>query len=183
MRRAAILLLAAAGLAAADAPPVLKAQDLPKVPGPLTSRFTHQPRYQDPAALGAGRDDLQLRIRDSARNGGSSIPAVGLPSGSVHVAGDAVGIVAGWKAYRVDVPVGTSVHFRLRSAHEGWFRVRAANKWGDLGPGMLQNIISTGNPEASYKNPGKAQETIYFVVDTSELSAQNENYDLDVTWS
>lgn len=47
---------------------------------------------------------------------------------------------------------------------------------------MLQNLIPTGNPEASYTNPKKVTNTIFFVVDTSELGAEAEPYTLVVDW-
>jgi hypothetical protein len=96
---------------------------------------------------------------------------------------DKVMDVAGWKAYRVDVPAGGSIHMRLRGLHEAWFVLQTVNKWGALEEGMLQNRITTGNPEAQYKNPTKDTKTIYFVVDTTELNPIGEEYTLEVTVS
>ena len=89
--------------------------------------------------------------------------------------------MAGWKAYRVDVPAKGAIHVRLRGEHEAWFRVGTVNQWGVLEKGMLQNVIPTGNPEASYKNPKDETVSIFFIVDTTELNVQGETYTLEVT--
>ncbi len=175
MRRLLILTaLPLVGAAATDFREV-DASKLPNVPGPTTTRMP------DPA-----RDinftGIDAKIRTQARRTASIQPAVALPPGSLKVK-DKVADVAGWKAYRVDVPAGGSIHMRLRGPHEAWFVIRTANKWGTLEKGMLQNIIKTGNPEARYKNPTQATQTIYFVVDTTELNTVGEEYTLEVTVS
>ena len=148
---------------------------LPSVPGPSTTRLT------DPA-----RDfnfsGIDAQIRTQARHTSSVLPAVALPPGSLRVK-DKVADIAGWKAYRVDVPPKGSIHMRLRGLHEAWFKVRTVNRWGNLEEGMLQNQIATGNPEARYANPTPKTKTIYFVVDTTELNMQGEAYTLEVTVS
>ena len=121
-----------------------------------------------------------MQMRESARRG-PSIPAVALPAGSVAVA-DTVGSVAGWKAYRIEVPPGVKVHARIHAVHEAWFTVRAVNRLGALEKGMLQNLILTGNPEASYTNPKAEANTIFFVVDTTEPDVSSEPYTLAVEW-
>ncbi|MBS1784681.1 MAG: hypothetical protein JST24_04545 [Acidobacteria bacterium] len=159
--------------------PEVAGKDLKKVPGPLVDRYCGAPGYHDPAA-GPGNSPLQMEIRSAARRG-PSIPALALPEGPVTVS-DTVGSIAGWKAYRVEVPAGTKVHARIHCAHNGWFLVRTVARMGNLEQGMLQNLIPTGNPEASYTNPKKVTNTIFFVVDTSELGAEAEPYTLVVDW-
>lgn len=180
MRTVLYPLLASALLAQSPAPREIQGKDLPKVPGPFVDRFCHLPGYHDPAA-GSGGSELQMRIRESARSG-PGIPAVALPEGPLAVK-DSVGSVAGWKAYRVEVPAGAKVHARIHAAHEAWFTMRTVNRMGSLEEGMLQNLIKTGNPEASYTNPKKAANTIFFVVDTTEPDVSGEDYTLTVNWT
>lgn len=160
-------------------PQGIAGKDLPSVPGPFVDRYCGTPGYHDPAE-GPGNSPLQMQIRESARRS-PSIPARALPNGPVAVT-DTVGSIAGWKAYRVDVPPGAKVHARIHSAHDGWFLVRTVNRMGTLEEGMLRNLLGTGNPEASYTNPKKETNTIFFVVDTSETSADSEPFTLVVDW-
>ena len=179
MRTALPLLICPILAAQGTAPKEVAGKDLPTVPGPFVDRYCRAPGYQDPAA-GPGNSPLQMQIRESARRG-PSIPARALPEGPVTVT-DTVGSIAGWKAYRVEVPAGAKVHARIHSAHDGWFLVRTVNKMGALEEGMLRNLMLTGNPEASYTNPKKETNTIFFVVDTSEADANSEQYRLVVDW-
>lgn len=151
------------------------ASTLPKIPGPSTTRMV------DPAQ-GMDSNGADARIRFQARHSSSVQPAVVLPPGSLRVK-DKVADISGWKAYRVEVPSGGSIHMRLRGTHEGWFVIRTVNKWGGLEEGMLQNKIKTGNPEARYINYSKEAKTIFFVVDTSEMNIFGEEYILEVTVS
>jgi hypothetical protein len=105
---------------------------------------------------------------------------VDLPAGDVAVTHTVV-LPAGWRAYRFEAAPGEKVHARLRGVHEAWFVVRCVARFGQLKPGMLQNRIHTGNPEASYVNQGKAPSEAYFVVDTSEVLRGDEPYTLTVT--
>ena len=178
MRRA-LPFLAASLLLAQAQPQAVAGKDLKTVPGPFVDRYCAAPGYHDPAA-GPGNDDLQMQIREASRRS-PSIPAVALPAGPVSVS-DHVGSVAGWKAYRLEVPAGAKVHARVHSAHDAWFKVRTVNQVGAIEEGMLQNILGTGNPEASYTNPKKAANTIFFVVDTTEAGAVSEPYELRVDW-
>lgn len=177
--RLPLALLLCPVLAAQTAPPEVAGKDLQKVPGPLVDRISGAPGYRDPAG-GPGTSRFQMEIRSNARRG-PSIPAVALPNGAVAVS-DSVGTMAGWKAYRVEVPPGAKVHARIRGLHEGWFRVSTVNKMGSLEKGMLQNLQPTGNPEASYTNPKAETNTIFFIVDTTEADAQAEPYTLVVDW-
>ncbi len=152
--------------------PVLEGAKLARVPGPMNVRL------RDEAPGLTPRGDLQVRIRHSARHS-PSIPAVSLPSHSC-VIHDRVGDVGGWKAYRAEVLPQKSLKVRLRGDHEAWFRIRTVNRWGQLEEGMLRNLIPTGNPEASYKNPKAVPNEVFFIVDTTELGAEAEDYRLEV---
>jgi len=72
---------------------------------------------------------------------------------------------AGWTAYEFRVPPGENIQVRLNHSNEGWFHLRTVNKWGDLEPGMLQNLIPTGNPEVKYRNPTDQPRCVYVIVD------------------
>jgi len=72
---------------------------------------------------------------------------------------------AGWIAYGFRVAPGGRLHVRLSHPKEGWFRLAMMNKWGVLEPGMLQNLIPTGNPEVSYTNPTQEWKAVYVLVD------------------
>ena len=176
------LLAAISAQSPQETPPrEIAGKDLPYVPGPYADRYRRQPGWADPAA-GPGNSPIQMRIRESSRRS-PSIPAVALPEGDGAVAvGDCVGSMAGWKAYRVEVPAGAKVHARIRGDHPAWFLVRTVNRTGGLEEGMLQNLIPTGNPEASYTNPKAGPSTVYFVVDTKDPDISTEKYTLVVDW-
>jgi hypothetical protein len=55
------------------------------------------------------------------------------------------------------------------------------NRWGDLETGMLQNLIPTGNPEATFRNPRAEPATLFVVVDTTEMGMQGEAFKLTFT--
>jgi len=59
--------------------------------------------------------------------------------------------------------------------------VRCVNRMGQLEKGMLQNMIPTGNPEASFINEGTEAKTVYFVVDTTMYLNGSEPYTLTFT--
>ncbi|HET6330134.1 MAG TPA: hypothetical protein VFF76_05030 [Holophagaceae bacterium] len=177
MRTALCLLICPVLAAQGSVPKEIAGKDLATVPGPFVDRFCSVPGYRDPAA-GPGNSSIQMQIRESARRG-PSIPARALPDGPVAVK-DIVGSAAGWKAYQVRVPAGAKVHARVHSAHDAWFVVRTVNRMGALEEGMLRNLIGTGNPEATYTNPKKETNTIFFVVDTTEIDVNSEPYTLAV---
>ena len=157
---------------ALETPPVLEGSKLAVVPGPMT------PRGPDNAA-GPGESSIQMEIRRRTRNA-ATVPAVAVPT-LPSVIEDRVELPSGWKAYRLDAPAGATVKARLRALHEAWFRVRIVNRWGVHERGMLHNRIPTGNPEASYINPKAEKSSFYFIVDTTETSAETETYRLELT--
>ncbi len=175
MRRSFVLLAIPLLAAATSDIKEIDASKLPSVPGPSTTPMADPAR--DLAFTG-----LDAKIRTQSRHTGSILPTVALPPGSLKLK-DKVADVSGWKAYRVDVPAGGSIHMRLRGSHEGWFVLRTVNKWGNQEAGMLQNQIKTGNPEARYKNPTQETKTIFFIVDTTELNTLGEEYTLEVNVS
>ncbi len=71
----------------------------------------------------------------------------------------------GWKGYAFVVPPKGTLHVSLNHTNRGWFRLVMMNKWGDLQPGMLQNLIPTGNPEVTFKNPKDEAQAVYVVAD------------------
>jgi hypothetical protein len=156
-------------LAQAPPAPMLEGSKLQQVPGPMA------PAYPDPA-LGFQAKDIQFQIR--ARSRRARVPALGVPS-IPFVVEDRIGDPAGWKAYSVEAPPGSTIWARLRSAHEGWFRVHTVNRWGLQEVGMLQNRIPTGNPEATFINSRNSGTTVYFLVDTTELGAESEPFRLE----
>lgn len=166
------LLLAPGPAARPQEIPEVEGKALASVPGPFTDRYPDPAR--DPASRGL---DVQIR-RQSRRR--PSIPGVAVPSLPLAVK-DRIADPAGWRAYRVEVPAKAIVHARLTSDHEGWFLVRTVNKWGQLTEGMLQNLIPTGNPEATFKNPKDEAAEVFFVVDTRDLGAQGEPFTLTFT--
>jgi hypothetical protein len=146
-------------------------KDLPKVPGPMTGTSALRDLSNLP-----GDSRMDLAIRRSARRT-PTVPAVAVPAGDLAIR-HAVPFAAGWMAYKVEAAPGERIQARLAGVHEGWFKVRVVNRFGDLGEGMLQNLIQTGNPEASYQNPGKAAVTVFFVVDTTVKLSGDEPYTL-----
>lgn len=153
-------------------PPVLEGNKLAVVPGPQA------PRGPDQAA-GPGESSIQMGIRSRARHS-ATVPAVAVPT-LPTVIEDQVERPSGWKAYRLEAPAGATVKARLRAPHEAWFRVRIVNRWGVHEQGMLHNRIPTGNPEASFINPKQEKTTFYFIVDTTETSAETETFRLELT--
>lgn len=166
-----VLLMVPAALAQAPAPlPVVEAKDLPRAPrGPMV------PHRSDPG----GEGSIIGETRRGARRG-PSIPALQLPAGSVRVQ-DKIPDLAGWRAYAIEVPAGGKVKVHVVEGRKAWFRVLGVNAWGRDEPGLLQNRIPTGEPQASYQNPTKETRTIYFIVDTLDVNMIGERYAIEVT--
>ena len=150
--------------------PEMEAKDL--VPAP---RGPMPPHVRD----GGAEASVMGQARHSARRG-PSIPALQLPAGSIRVK-DKIPDLSGWRAYAIDVPGGGTVKAQVVEGRKAWFRVLAVNAWGRDEPGLLQNRIATGEPQATYKNPGPETRTIYFIVDTLDTNMVGETYTLEVT--
>ena len=162
------------GLVAPAGMTVLEGKALPQVPGPLTGTQPLLDRSFNP-----GDSRIDLAMRAAARRGGAT-PGVQVPAGDVAIR-HGVALPAGWMAYRVEAAPGERIQARLRTTHEGWFKVSVVNKFGEMEEGMLHNLIPTGNPEASYQNPRKDTATVYFVVDTTTQLNGSEPYLLLIT--
>ena len=157
-------------VAQAPAPlPVLAAKDLPRA-----ARGPQPPQGPDPGA----ERSLVGRTRAAARSG-PSIPALQLPEGSVQVQ-DKIPDPSGWRAYAIEVPPGAGVEVRVVEGRRGWFRVLGVNHWGQLEEGLLQNRIHSGEPRATYQNPGREPRTIYFIVDTLDAHMTGEAFTVQV---
>lgn len=89
---------------------------------------------------------------------------------------------SGWCSYRVEVPAGASVHARLTGLHPAWFRVRATKRAdGSASQGRTRTPIPTGNPEATFRNPGPGAVTVFFVVDMPGTEAVGEDFRIAFT--
>ena len=149
--------------------PVIEAKELPPAPrGPMV------PQVPDPGS----ERGITGQIRLGARKG-PSIPALQLPAGSVRVK-DKIPDISGWRAYAVEVPGGGTIKVHVVEGRKAWFRVLGVNAWGRDEPGLLQNRIPTGEPQATYKNPGQETRTIYFIVDTLDANMTGEAFEIDV---
>ncbi|WP_243304210.1 hypothetical protein [Geothrix oryzisoli] len=165
-----LLLLPMVVLQAPAPLPVVEAKDLPKAPrGPMVP---HRPDV-------AAEASITGETRRAARRG-PSIPALQLPAGSVRVT-DKVPDISGWRAYAIEVPAGGKVKVHVVEGRKAWFRVLGVNAWGRDEPGLLQNRIATGEPQATYENPTKETRTIYFIVDTLDANMIGEPFTLEVT--
>lgn len=139
------------------------------------SRGPMRPNYPDQGADAS----IMGQARRGARSG-PSIPALQLPTGSVRVK-DKVPDISGRRAYAIEVPAGGSVKVHVVEGRKGWFRVLGVNEWGQEEPGLLQNRISTGEPQATYKNLRQGSHTIYFIVDTQDWNMIHEPFTVEVT--
>ena len=150
--------------------PEVEAKDLaPAARGPMVPHVRDEGTEHSP--LGQARRGARM---------GPSIPALQLPSGSVRVK-DKIPDMSGWRAYAIEVPGGGTVKAHVVEGRKAWFRVLGVNAWGMEEPGLLQNRIPTGEPEATYKNQGPEARTIYFIVDTLDIDMVSEPYILEVT--
>lgn len=150
--------------------PEVAAKDLPPAPrGPMP------PQVRD----GGAESGPLGQVRRSARKG-PSIPALQLPAGSLRVQ-DKVPDVSGWRAYAIEVPGGGTVKVHVVEGRKAWFRVLGVNAWGREEPGLLQNRIPSGEPQATYKNPSKETRTIYFIVDSLDANMVGDPFTVEVT--
>lgn len=125
--------------------------------------------------------DIMAEIQAMARRGFIAVHPVGEGTAEFTGVSD---YPAGWTAYGFRVPPGENIHVRLTHSNEGWFRLAMVNKWGSLEPGMLQNLIPTGNPEVTYNNPTKETRSVYVIVDDPGwMSSQANPFSVKVSRS
>lgn len=150
--------------------PEVEAKDLAPAPrGPMAPHVKDLGQEQGP--LG--------QARRAARRG-PAIPALQLPNGSLRVK-DKIPDISGWRAYAIDVPGGGNVKAHVVEGRKGWFRVLGVDVWGSEEPGLLQNRIHTGEPQATYRNPTQETRRIYFIVDTLDYNMVGEPFTLEIT--
>lgn len=152
--------------------PVVEAKELPPAPrGPMP------PHVRD----AGGEASILGQARYGARKG-PSLPALQLPSGSLRVK-DKIPDISGWRAYAIEVPADGKVKVHVVEGRKAWFRVLGVNEWGREEPGLLQNRIQTGEPQATYQNLSGAPRTVYFIVDTLDTNMVGEPFTIEVTRS
>ena len=146
------------------------------IPGALP-RFTGNPV----AADWQGRDILK-EIQAMSRRGFIRVVNVDARTKSLQDCSD---FPAGWKAYGFAVPGRENLHVRLHHPNEGWFRLMMVDKWGRITEGMLQNLIPTGNPEVTFKNPSQNPRVVYVIVDDPGWMSNEKNtytLNMDRSW-
>lgn len=122
--------------------------------------------------------DIMTEIQAIARRGFIAVTPVAATTPTVT---DFAFVPAGWKAYGFAVPGKETLHVRLHHGNEGWFRLAMVNRWGQLGAGMLQNRIPTGNPEVTFKNPSNLPQAVYVIVDDPGwMSSESNPYVLNI---
>lgn len=125
--------------------------------------------------------DIMAEIQAMARRGRIQVHPVGDETAEFTGVSD---YPAGWTAYGFRVPAGENLHVRLTHSNEGWFRLGMVDKWGSLTEGMLQNLIPTGNPEVTYRNPSKETRSVYVIVDDPGwMSSKANPFNMKVTRS
>lgn len=147
-------------------------------PRPMVQRRVDPP---DPTYWRLRHRDISREIQWMARSGFIAMRPI---LEDVNELTDFSQYPAGWRGYGFAVPPGEKIHIRLHHPNEGWFSLRMMNKWGELEPGMLQNLIPTGNPEVSYKNLTKKARAVYMLVDDPGwMSGKDSTYKLVITRS
>ncbi len=109
-----------------------------------------------------GHRDLMAEIQFMSRQG--FVPCTRVADDALEVT-DYSNFPQGWKGYAFVVPAKGTLHVSLNHVNRGWFRLVMMNKWGDLQAGMLQNVIYTGKPEVTFKNPKDEAQAVYVVAD------------------
>jgi hypothetical protein len=145
------------------------------MPAPLMNRAYYPaalPRcFHSPDSAFWGTRDINREIQIMARRGfipvtpGNEDPEI---SGSCY-------FPAGWRAYAFIVPAKEKLHVRLYHPNAGWFRLMMVDRWGQLRPGMLQNLIPTGNAEVSFANPTAETTAVYVIVDDPGWMSTEQN--------
>lgn len=148
------------------------------VPVPVVPSFSPQ-CTEAPTANYWEKRDLFKEIQMAARQG--FLPVTRVEDNLSKFSGSAE-FPAGWKAYEFLVPPGGNLHVRLTHPNEAWFRVTMGDRTGAMEKGMSQNLIPTGSPEATYKNPSSHElRAVYVIVDDPGwMSAKNNPYVLNI---
>ena len=143
---------------------------------PAMVRWTNGTSAPNPAFW--QQRDLFVEIRTMARQG--FIPVVPVDVNTSMVS-DFSYFPSGWKGYAFAVPAKENLHVRLHQDHEGWFRLVMCDRWGQMRPGMLQNLHPTGNPEVTFNNLGDQPQVVYVIVDDPGwMSSQSDPFVLKV---
>lgn len=121
-----------------------------------------QPYLFLPNSVFWGHRDLMAEIQFMSRQG--FVACTRVADDALEVS-DYADFPQGWKGYAFVVPAKGTLHVSLNHVNRGWFRLVMMNKWGDLQAGMLQNLIPTGNPEVTFKNPKDEAQAVYVVAD------------------
>lgn len=149
----------------------------------VNTRFLGREKYWQPCPILPnsafwGHRDLMAEIQFMSRQGFVAC---------TRVADDALEVTdysdfpQGWKGYAFVVPANGTLHVSLNHVNRGWFRLVMMNKWGNLQEGMLQNVIYTGKPEVTFKNPKNEAQAVYVVADDPGwMSSKAYPYQLNV---
>ena len=143
---------------------------------PATERCTEVP---NPRRWGIRTGDILASIKRIARKLGI-IQALRIPDQLTLVKGMAER-PAGWAAYAFAVPGKGTLRVTLSHPNEGWFRLLMMDKWGGLEKGMLQNVVHTGKPQVSFKNPKNEAQLVFVLVDDPGwMSSETSLYSLTI---
>jgi hypothetical protein len=116
--------------------------------------------------------DILAELKAMARRGFIAVNPI---SDDMAAFTDVPDLPAGWKAYGFCVPAGEKLHISLNHSSEGWFRLMMVNQWGNVDKGMLENLIPTGNPEATFTNFTHESKSVYLIVDDPGYRATAAN--------
>ena len=130
------------------------------VPAPATERYTEPPTD---ARWRTRTLDIVAGIKRLARKMGL-VQALRVPDELTVIKGVSER-PAGWSAWAFAVPAKGTLHVRLTHPNEGWFRLLMMDRGGRIEKGMLQNLIKTGHPQVSFKNPLDELAVVYVLVD------------------
>jgi hypothetical protein len=88
---------------------------------------------------------------------------------------------AGWAAYAFVVPGRGTLRVTLSHPNEGWFQLLMLDKWGGIAKGMLPNLVHTGKPQVSFKNPEDSVQLVFVIVDDPGwMSSETSLYSLTI---
>ena len=88
---------------------------------------------------------------------------------------------AGWTAYAFVVPGRGTLRVTLSHPNEGWFQLLMLDRWGGIAKGMLPNLVHTGKPQVSFKNPEDSVQLVFVIVDDPGwMSSEDSLYSLAI---